>query len=155
MRVKPKNDWILSSIGVSFSLGAVGGGDGGGHGRDVGVIEAAEDVAQDDRQVGGEGCCDAQHVGLGTGAGQLTALQGGDGGLPVDPGADGVAVCGGDGVDEPGDEGRAGQPVSVSDEQVDRGDVGQQPGGVGAQQPGQGLGCARHGAGGLLGAGGL
>jgi hypothetical protein len=103
------------------------------HGRDVGAVEATEDVAEDDGQGGAEGGGDAQHVGLGAGAGQLTALQGGDGGRPVDPGTGAATVAGGDGVDEPGGEGRAVKPVPMGDEQVDRGGVGQQPGRVGAQ----------------------
>jgi hypothetical protein len=65
-------------------------------------------------------------------AGQLTVVKGGDGGRPVDPGADAPAVANSDGVDEPGGEGRAGKPVPMGDDQVDRGGIGEQPGRVGA-----------------------
>jgi hypothetical protein len=62
-------------------------------------------------------------------------LECGDRGGPVDPGADVVALGGGDGVDEPG-EGGPRQPVPVADQQVDRRGVGQAPAGrVRAQQP--------------------
>ena len=75
-------------------------------------------------------------AGLGAGAAEPVAVEGGDGGFPVDPGV-GMAVVAGAGVDVAGDEVGPGQPGVVGGDQLGGGGVAGEAGGMADQGAGQ------------------
>ena len=113
----------LSWVAARLSRSAVRAGDGRGDQGDVGVVEGAQHAGEVDGDGGvAEAGGDAQDAGLGAGAAEPVAVEGGDGGFPVDPGV-GMAGVAGAGVDVAGDEVGPGQPGVVGGDQLGGGGV--------------------------------
>src|SRR6266853_4613737 len=84
----------------------------------IGVVEAGEGVLEVDGDAVGEGGGQAQDPVLAAAAGELAAVEGGDGFGPADGGHRGAVGDAGEGGDVLGGEAGPGQPVAVADEQV-------------------------------------